>query len=91
MKPNICGAVVVLHKKWQKWDVIRVLPTGDRIPAQTLEWVKNYARDNRIPLIFVENVFRDGRWVAVKRTGYGPPDFVHAVKNEIVPTDVLKF
>jgi hypothetical protein len=48
-----------------------------------------YSREQNTPLIFSENIFKNGRWIATKQTGYGPPVFVHAVKNAIKPEDVV--
>ncbi len=91
MRPNECGAIVLWGKKWNEWNVIRAVPTGERIPEDTLEWLKAYARENNIPLLFIENMFKDGKYYGLSQTGYGPPAFTHAVKNEIHPEDILKF
>jgi hypothetical protein len=40
--------------------------------------------------MFQENLVEDGQFGAAKITGYGPRDFVLAVKNAIAPEDVFR-
>lgn len=89
-RPDLCGAVVSLNRKWNGWSVIHAAPTGAQIPAETLEWIKSYAVKRGIPLMFQENLVKNGQFGAAKILGYGPRDFVLAVKNAISPKDILK-
>lgn len=91
MRPDLCGAIVSLGKKWHQWPVILAVPRGEKIPGDTLDWLKAYASERRIPLLFIEREIRDGQYVDARQSGYGPPAFAHAVKNEITSEDVTRF
>jgi len=69
--------------------MVKAVPTGDCIPEETLEWLKAYAREKGIPLLFSTRLLKDGKFVGRKMLGYGPPDFIHAVKNAIGPEDIM--
>ncbi len=89
-RPDLCGAIVSLNRKWNGWTVMHATPTGAKIPAETLEWIKSYAVRSGVPLMFQENLVEDGRFGAAKIRGYGPRDFVLAVRNAISPEDIFK-
>jgi hypothetical protein len=81
----------MFDRPWNQWDVIKAFPIGEEVPAQTLEWLMDYARTHAIPLIYHSNLMKNGRYTGVQRVGYGPPAFVHAVKTSIDPdTDVFR-
>jgi hypothetical protein len=90
MKPNECGAIVVFVE-WKRQDVISAIPIGQKIPADTLDWLMTFAREESIPLMFSERLMSDGKYVGIKRTGYGPPSFIHTVETQIMPEDIMKF
>ena len=89
MSPVECGVIVLLDRKWKGIPCVFALPTGKTIPQQSLEWLMAYSRENRIPLIFAENVFEDGKFVSKRDRGYGPPAFIQAVKNAISTEDIF--
>ena len=88
MKPVESGAIVLFDRKYQEGNVIYAVPVGSRIPDDTLEWLMAFAREHVIPLVYCENIFENDKFVDKKTVGYGPPQFVEAVKNEILPQDV---
>lgn len=76
MRPDQCGAIVLLSFAWQGETVISVVPAGRVVPERTLEWLKAYAiRHNRPMLIHERTVDLNGKFVGLKRLGFGPPDF----------------
>ena len=89
MRPDQCGAIVLLDRKWNGRRVIKGIPTGKSIPEKTLNWLKAYTRESSVPLIFGERLYEDGKYLGIKRIGYGPPDFLRAVEAEIAPEDVM--
>jgi hypothetical protein len=91
MRPDQCGAIVMLDRKWNGWSIIKAVPTGATIPEETIEWLKAYARDKKIPLLFSANLEKDGNYHGVTNMGYGPPAFVERVKLDIMPEDIMKF
>jgi hypothetical protein len=88
MRPNECGAIVMLDKKWKGKPIIMATPVGEKIPQSTLDWLMEYARQNATPLLLRENLMAGGKFTGYKRMGYGPPWFIHAVENDILPDDV---
>lgn len=89
-RPDLCGAIVALNHQWNGWTVMRASPTGAEIPAETLDWIKAYAVKEGVPLMFQENLYKDGKFGGAKIAGYGPPSFVQAVKSAISPKDVFR-
>lgn len=90
MRPDQCGAIVMTNREWNGTKVTMVAPTGIEVPEETLEWLKAYARQTGIPLMFRENRFRDGKYAGIRLMGYGPGWFVTAVKDMIRPEDVFR-
>ncbi|MEJ8568725.1 hypothetical protein [Elongatibacter sediminis] len=75
MRPDSCGAIVLLSMRWDDEYVISAVPVGPTIPDRTLTWLKDYARQHRRPLVFYERIRTDGRYTGLKRFGFGPPAF----------------
>lgn len=90
LRPDLCGAILSLDRKWNGWSVMHAAPTGANIPPETLDWIKSYAVKQGIPVMIQENVVQDGQFGAAKIMGFGPRDFVLAVKNAISPEDLFK-
>jgi len=88
MRPDQCGAIIVLGQKWKGKEIISATPTGEEIPTETMDWLMAYARANSMPLLFSKYVMQNGKLKATKYLGYGPPWFVQAVKSEILPEHI---
>jgi len=91
MRPSESGAIVNFDRVWNGRKVIRAVPTGEKIPAETLAWLMALSRQQNLPLLFSEHLFKDGRFIGKKRIGYGPPSFIEAVKTEPGSEDVIMF
>jgi len=89
MRPSEAGAIVIFNRLWHGREVIRAVPTGEKIPADTLEWLMALSKKLSLPLLFSEHEFKDGRFIGKKKLGYGPPSFIEAVKTEPGPDDVF--
>lgn len=90
LRPDLSGVIVKLKWKWRGQNVISAIPTGAKIPKETLDWLMAYAREQRIALIFIENLVKEGRFSGWKKTGYGPPAFVEEVKTSININDIVR-
>jgi len=66
MRPDLCGAIILLDRRWRGQRFIAALPTGPRIPYETFEWLKNHAVEQRIPLVFRQHIFENGNWSVLK-------------------------
>jgi hypothetical protein len=75
MRPDACGAIVLLSMPWEGECVISATPVGRSIPERTLDWLKAYAQNHRRPLIFYERIESGGAFTGLKRFGFGPPGF----------------
>jgi hypothetical protein len=75
MRPDLCGAIVLLSLPWQGQKVISAIPVGRLIPEPTLDWLKQYAQAHQRPLIFYERLLADGAFSGLKRFGFGPAEF----------------
>jgi hypothetical protein len=88
MRPDRCGAIVLLGRPWQGWEIIRAVPVGDELPSETLQWLMSYARETKLPLMWFVRLREDGSYTGMKRMGYGPPAFRRTVECAIEPQDV---
>jgi hypothetical protein len=92
MKPSECGAIVLLDRDWMSRKAIRAVPVGKKIPSDTLEWLKAYAREQSLPLLFSEFLFKEnGELIGKRKIGYGPPSFIREVETSIEPDDIMMF
>ena len=91
MKPSACGVIVIFNRKWHGRDVIRAIPTGSKIPGDTLEWLMALSRKESLPLLFCEYLLNEDQYVGVRNRGYGPPSFTVAVETEVGPEDTLMY
>ncbi len=90
MRPDQAGVIVMYDRNWERWPVIRAIPTGPQVPPESLRWLQAHAEETRKPLIFVEYEIENGRLVKFKRFGFGPPAFREAVQTTIEPHDIIK-
>jgi hypothetical protein len=90
MRPDRCGAIILFNRTWNRWKVVKAIPTGEKIPDETLRWLLWYVEKERTPLIFQVNLVEKDRYVGMKMMGAGPPAFVEDVRNAISPEDVFK-
>lgn len=82
MRPDQCGAIVLLSFAWQGETVISAIPAGQAIPEKTLEWLKAYAVENNRPMLIHERTMdEDGNFSGLRRFGFGPPAFREKVAN----------
>ena len=91
MKPSECGAIVIFDRPWHDRNVIRAVPTGTKIPADTLEWLMALSRERSLPLLFGERILENGVYIGRRDIGYGPASFIRAVKYAVGPEDIIMF
>jgi hypothetical protein len=90
MKPSECGAIVGFSE-WRGRQVMDAVPVGQKIPPETLEWLMAFAREKSIPLMFSERILKNGEYIGIKKTGFGPPSFIQEVQNRLGPEDIMMF
>lgn len=88
MKPSECGAILTFSK-WGGKRIIEATPVGKTIPSDTLEWLKAHSRKYALPLMFSEYLFEDGKFLKVRKFGYGPPSFTREADTRIMPEDTF--
>ena len=74
------------------WDVLRAVPVGAEIPPETLERLRVYTQQKDIPLIFYER-YVEGEMITRggRQRAYGSQKFAEAVRNHVLPSDLMKF
>ena len=80
MRPDRCGAIVMLGPDWYEWKVLRAVPAGWTIPEHTLQRIKRFAEFRKLALIYHEFEQKDGVLVRTHKVGFGPPEFVAAFR-----------
>ena len=92
MRPDRCGAIVLVDRPWKDWDVVQAMPVGAEIPLDTLESLRRFTQNKNIPFVFYEREKVDGRFTGGGRQrAYGSPEFASAVKNHATASDIVKF
>ena len=90
MRPDKAGVIVLLGWQWRGWPIIDAIPTGPAIPEPSIEKLKKYAQEARIPLIIRDYLKRDDRYIGQRTKGFGPPAFRETVRYAIWPQDSVK-
>lgn len=77
LKPDNAKVIVVFNKLvWQGVPVDLAVPVGRRIPPRALDWLKQFAAQQRRPLIYTEQILADGRFQKQQLVfAHGPPAF----------------
>jgi hypothetical protein len=73
LRPNDCGAIIILNSDWRGENVIKAIPVGTRIPERTLDWLMGYAQAAKRSLIYSERVLKKGKFEGFKYLRFGPP------------------
>jgi len=81
MKPDQSGVIVLFAKRhWMGRPVDVAVPVGLRIPPRSLAWLKAFAEQHRRPLMYTENLLRNGRYEPTQQVyAHGPPAFQQQV------------
>ena len=81
MKPNNAKVIVIFNKlEWQGLPVDLAVPVGKKIPPRSLNWLKGFAEQQGRPLLFMEQIVNDGRFLKQQQLfGHGPPAFQEQV------------
>ena len=87
MRPDQCGVIVMTGRRYENWRIILATPAGWVIPQDTLEWLMAYAKAQSIPLVYIENLHKNGVYTHFKRSGYGPSDFIRSIQESTEPFD----
>jgi hypothetical protein len=85
MRPDQCGAIVLLNQPWNDIRVVFAVPVGETIPDRTLDWLKAYAVKYKRPWLYHQRLRKGAAFTGLKRFGFGPPEFrktVAALINE---------
>jgi len=90
-RPDQCGVIIRLNHKWRDKRVHFAIPVKEKVPEDVLRFLIDYAQKTAIPLVWVTNEFRGGKFVKHHGHGYGPPDFVKAVQKYLETHKGLRF
>lgn len=77
LKPDQARVIVIFAiMVWQGAAVDLAVPVGRRIPPRALNWLKEFSLNQRRPLVYTEQIVRDGGFDRRQRlAGHGPPRF----------------
>ncbi|MDX1459668.1 MAG: hypothetical protein R3348_01260 [Xanthomonadales bacterium] len=83
MRPDLSGVIVSLDQRWKNWRIIKAIAAGPRIPESSMKWLQQFSNDTRTPMLVLEFVDEDGRYVGEHKWGFGPPEFNKAVRESV--------
>jgi len=78
MRPDRAG-VIVFGIDFEGTRVLRAIPTGEKIPEESLRKVCDAARTANRPLIFSEFVIDNGSYVGQRKGLFASPEFTRKV------------
>ncbi len=81
MRPDRCGAILILGQDFRHWPTLRAVPVGWQIPQQTLQRIKGFAMAQKMALIFHEHEHAGDSLTQTQQVAFGPPDFVDAFRE----------
>lgn len=79
LRPDRCGAILLNNRKFKQWDVLIATPTGWKIPDRTLQEIMDFAFQQNMPLIYIENLHKNGVYTHFSRSGFGPAPFLKVI------------
>ena len=92
MRPDLSGVIVLGGRPWKEWDILTAVPVGAEIPPQTLERLRIYTQQKDIPLVFYDHEMKDESFTGNGRQrAYGSEKFAEAVRNHVLPSDLMTF
>lgn len=77
MKPSTGKVIMIFNKLvWHGAYVDLAVPVGEKIPEESLNWLKQFAAENFRPLIYLEQQLVDGKLQSKQQAySFGPPAF----------------
>jgi len=84
MRPDQCGAIVILGQDWQRWSAVRAVPVGWVIPEATLRRIKAFTVSQKMVLIYHEHEHANGKLQRTHQVGFGPPEFMAAFRQAML-------
>jgi len=89
LRPDRSGAIVMWDRYWQDWQVLRAVPTGEKIPPETFERLRDCAKSQGLPLLFVERTLKDEGYAGDQLFAMGSPAFAEAVRDGFQDDDLF--
>jgi hypothetical protein len=81
MRPDQCGAIVILGQDFRRWTTIRAVPVGWQIPDNTLRRIKGFAMARKMALIYHQHEHNGNVLTQTHQVAFGPPDFMAAFRE----------
>lgn len=89
LRPDKSGAIV-RYTAWKSWNVLAVVPVGQRVPQTTLMQVREAAEDAGLPLIWSERADNYHEDDNRSRFAVGPEEFLAQVKWDFSEEDFFE-
>lgn len=90
MRPDRCGAIPIKDRDWYDWQVLRAFPCGEEVPAETLNWLVEYAKPQQLPVIFYQHRWEGDRYRGISENALGPPAFAEDVRRRPCEADTFR-
>ena len=63
--------------------MVRAIPTGERIPEETYNFLLEHAKSKQLPFSFLERELVDGEEVLASDKALGPPALTQEAKHRL--------
>jgi len=89
MRPDKSGAIA-RYRRWKSWETLAVIPTGQKVPDDTLMRLLEYANATGSPLVWSERPEDFVNNDELSRQALGPEEFMIQTKWDFSDEDFCK-
>ena len=89
LRPDKSGAIA-RYSPWKSWKTLTIIPTGQKIPDDTLTQLLEYAKGVGLPLVWCERAEDFVNDDTLSRKAVGPEEFVLQVKWDFSDQDLFR-
>lgn len=89
MRPDLIGTILIKGPTVDKWETIALVPAGESVPAEVLQWMTDYAEERQIPLIWHVRGKQADQFKGGKTFAKGPDEFLSAARWHMDSEDLL--
>lgn len=86
MRPDKNGAIA-RSRRWQSWNTLGLIPTGQKVPHDTLTRFLDYANETGTPIAWGEHAEDFVNDAEVSRSALGPEEFMIQTKWDFSDED----
>lgn len=89
MRPDLIGTIILRDRPVNNWETIALVPSGESVPDDVLQWMTDYASERQIPLIWHVWGKQADNFKGGKSFAKGPDEFLAVARWQMDSDDLL--